>query len=80
MGEHLKGTNIIYSRKPNPKFLGVGYDFNDDEYKAYMIKTLKAAKGCNLEIIFRDVYTLSGNTAKVKRAVKLLREVIEENW
>jgi hypothetical protein len=80
MGERLKGTNIIYSRKPDPKFLGVGYDFDDFEYKAYMKKTLNAARGCNLEIIFRDVYTLSGNPSKVKRAVKLLREVIEKNW
>lgn len=80
MGERLRGTNIIYSRKPSPHFLGVGYDFDDDEYNKYMLNTLKAAKGCNLEIIFRDVYTLSGNPAKAKRAVRLLRELIDKYW
>ena len=80
MGERLRGTNIIYSRKPSPHFLGVGYDFDDDEYKKYMQNTLKAAKGCNLEIIFRDVYTLGGNPSKAKRAVRILRELIEEYW
>lgn len=80
MGERLRGTNIIYSRKPSPHFLGVGYDFDDDEYSKYMLNTLKAAKGCNLEIIFRDVYTLSGNPAKAKRAVRLLRELIDKYW
>ncbi len=80
IGERLRGTNIIYSRKPSPHFLGVGYDFDDDEYNKYMLNTLKAAKGCNLEIIYRDVYTLSKNPSKAKRAVRLLRELIDKYW
>ena len=78
--ERLRGTKIIYSRKPSPHFLGVGYDFDDDEYKKYMLNTLNAAKGCNLEIIYRDVYTLGGNPSKAKRAVRLLRELIDKYW
>lgn len=28
----------------------------------------------NVEVIFRDVYTLSGNTGKLKTALRILRE------
>lgn len=79
MGEYLTGTNVIYSRKPAPQFLGVGYEFDEDGYRKHIQKTLDAAKNCHLEFIFRDVYTLSGNNGKAKQAVQILREMIDSN-
>lgn len=80
MGERLANGPIIYSRKPSPHYLGVGYDFDQKEYENHILRTLRAAKDCNLEIIFRDVYTLSGNLEKPKRAVHILRDLIEKHW
>ncbi|WP_105614608.1 uroporphyrinogen decarboxylase/cobalamine-independent methonine synthase family protein [Vallitalea okinawensis] len=79
MGNALKGENIIYSRKPSPNFIGVG-QFDEVEFKEHISHTLNAAKGCHLEIIFRDIYTLSGEKDKPRKAVKILRELIEDIW
>ncbi len=80
MGEALRGSNTIYSRKPAPRYLGVGHDFDEAGYTEHVKKTLHAARGCNLEFIFRDVYTLTGDTTKPRRAVKIIRDLIETEW
>ncbi len=81
MGSVLKDSNsIIYSRKPSPNFIGVGSTFDEEMFSAHIVKTLKAAKGCHLEFIFRDVYTISGDIHKPGRAVKIVRELIEKQW
>ncbi|HNX13278.1 MAG TPA: hypothetical protein PK854_02275 [Oscillospiraceae bacterium] len=80
MGEALRGTKVIYSRKPSPKFLGVDPVFDEDGYRKYMKDTLSKARGCEIEIIFRDVYTLMGDPGRPAKAVKVLREVIEDCW
>lgn len=79
MGDVLKEQKIIYSRKPMPNFIGVG-QFDEIEFREHISHTLNAAKGCNLEFIFRDIYTLSGDRGKAGRAVKITRELIEELW
>ncbi len=80
MGEALRGQKVTFSRKPSPNFLGVGHDFDEAGYRDYIKKTLNAARGCSLEFIFRDVYTLTGDQTKPGRAVKILRELIESEW
>lgn len=80
MGEALRGTKIIYSRKPSPKFLGADPVFDEAEYRQYMKNTLTKAQGCEIEFIFRDVYTLMGDPGRPAKAVRILREVIEEFW
>lgn len=80
MGEALRNSNVIYSRKPSPNFIGVGAKFDEDGFKAHIEKTLNAAKGCQLEFIQRDVYTVSGDQSKPGRAVKIIRELIEKTW
>jgi hypothetical protein len=77
MGEALRGGRVIYSRKPSPNFIGVGKTLDEDAFRQHIRRTLRAARGCHLEIIFRDVYTLSGDTTKAGRAVKITRELIE---
>lgn len=80
MGEALRGTKTIYSRKPAPQYLGVGHDFDEQGFAEHIRRTLKAAQGCGLEFIFRDVYTLTGDTSKPRRAVKMVRELVEQEW
>ena len=81
MGEQLRGTKVIYQRKPSPLFTGgTDYALDEDGFRAHIRKTLKAAEGCKLEITFRDVYRLNGNLSKPRRAVEIVREEIENCW
>jgi hypothetical protein len=80
MGDALRGSRVIYSRKPSPNFLGVGKVFDEEGFRAHIDATLRAARGCALEIINRDVYTLTGDPAKAARAVRVMREEIDRLW
>jgi hypothetical protein len=80
MGERLKNSNTIFHRKPSPNYLGVGFELDEAGWRENIRKTLKAAKGCKVEITQRDVYTLSGNLQKLKRATQIVREEIQNNW
>ena len=79
MGEALRGSNVIYSRKPSPNFLGLG-SLDEDAFTAHIRKTLKAGRGCSMEIIFRDVYKLDGDKKKIGRAINITRNLIEKYW
>jgi hypothetical protein len=79
IGEYLRGSRVIYSRKPSPNYLGVG-TFDEAGFTAHIEETLRAAKGCRLEFIFRDVYTLCGDPEKPSRAVAIIRRLIERLW
>lgn len=80
MGEQLRDNKVIYHRKPSPNFLGIGYAFDENAWREHIMMTLNAAKDCKLEITQRDVYTLAGNVHKPRRAVEIVRELIEEHW
>jgi len=79
MGEVLEGEDVIYSRKPSPNYVGVG-NFDEDAFAEHIVYTLKAASGCSLEIIFRDIYSLEGDKGKPGKAVKITRQLIDELW
>jgi hypothetical protein len=79
MGERLRGSRVIYSRKPSPNLIGVGA-FHEDAYRQHMARTLTEARGCQLELIYRDIYTLVGDRARPGRAVKICRELIDSMW
>jgi hypothetical protein len=80
MGEQLRGRDVIYHRKPSPNFIGVGKELDETGFREHIRKTLTAAKGCKLEISFRDVYNLEGNLNKPRRAIEITREEIGNNW
>ena len=80
MGEALKGSNVIYHRKPSPNFVGVGKELDEEGFKEHILKTIRCAKGCKLEFSFRDVYNLEGNPDKPRRAVQIVRELIDKEW
>jgi hypothetical protein len=80
IGERLRGSKVIYHRKPSPNYLGVGYELDEEAFSNHITVTLKAAKGCKLEISQRDVYTLEGNIGKAKRYVQIIRNLIDKHW
>lgn len=80
MGEALKGSSVIYHRKPSPNFVGVDIELDEAAYSEHIKKTLTCAKGCKLEFSFRDIYTLGGRADKPRRAVEILRNLIEKYW
>ena len=77
MGERLKDSPVIYSRKPSPNFVGVPDVFDEEAFAAHIRKTAKAARDCNIEIIMRDIYTLKGDRGRAKRAVDIARAVLQ---
>ena len=79
MGEALKGSGIVYHRKPSPNFLGVGSALDEDALRKHIAQTVKRAKGCELEFTQRDVYTVGGDMQKVARYVQIIREETECN-
>ncbi|MCL2696383.1 MAG: hypothetical protein FWE69_08690 [Clostridiales bacterium] len=79
MGERLRGKKIVYQRKPDANFLSFG-PLDEDAWRKYIRKTIKAARGCPLEITQRDVYTIDNDVAKCKRYVAIIREEIEDHW
>lgn len=77
MGEKLKDSPVIYSRKPSPNFVGVPDVFDEEAFAAHIRRTAKAARDCNLEIIMRDIYTLKGDRGRARRAVDIARAVLQ---
>jgi len=80
MGEALKGTKTIYHRKTSPNFLGIGQNLDEPALREHVRRTLKAAKGCTLEITQRDVYTINNDEGKARRFVEIIREEIASKW
>ncbi|HBP38106.1 MAG TPA: hypothetical protein DD640_05090 [Clostridiales bacterium] len=81
MGDALRGTDIVYSRKPDPNFLSVDVSLDEESWSAHIRKSIEAARGCQMEFIIRDVYTLHGNINNARRAVELARKQIDQyDW
>jgi hypothetical protein len=76
MGEAL-GRNYVYSRKPNPTLISTSV-WDEDGIRDDIRATLNATKGCNVELIMKDVHTLAGQPERAARWVELTREVIRE--
>jgi hypothetical protein len=80
MGEQLRGSKVIYHRKPSPNFLGIGTVLEEDAVREHIRKTLQAARGCTLEITQRDVYTINHDVKKAKRYIDIIKEEIVNHW
>lgn len=78
MGEALRANKVVYSRKPDPTYVGVGGPILDENaWRKHIKTTLEATKGCQVEFIMRDIYSTGGNLNKAKRAVEIAREEAE---
>jgi len=80
MGEQLRGSKVIYQRKPSAYTIGVDKVLNESFIREHITKTLRAAHGCALEITQMEVYTVHNDATKVKRYVQIIRECIENEW
>jgi hypothetical protein len=80
MGEALRGTDIVFSRKPDPNFLSVDKTLNEEGWAAHIRETLEATRGVFVEFIVRDVYTVHGNLSNARRCVEIARQQIDKHW
>lgn len=70
----MLGRRYVFSRKPNPVFIS-GETLDWERTEADLRKTYAAAKDCNVELLFRDVYTLGGDRTRLSRWVALAKSV-----
>ena len=77
MAEALRGTHIVFSRKPDPNFLSVDARLDEARWAAHIAETLRATEGVFVEFIVRDVYTVHGDLANARRAVEVARREID---
>jgi hypothetical protein len=72
----ILGKNYVFSRKPTPAYLsGSSPDWSALEQD--MRNTYQAARDCNLEILFRDVYTTNGDRSRLRRWVDMTRSIFQ---
>ena len=77
MGDALRGTGLVFSRKPDPNFLSVDVTLNEEGWAAHIRETLDATRDVFVEFIVRDVYTVHGNLHNPRRAVEVARREID---
>ncbi len=77
MADALRGTDIVFSRKPNPNFLSVDPVLDEDAWAKEIQETLEASRGVQTEFIIRDVYTVHGNIGNAAKAVEIARAEID---
>ena len=69
------GARYIFSWKPNPAHL-VGR-FDRQALRAYIGHTLKAARGCVLEMILKDTHTCENHPERFTEWTRIARELVE---
>lgn len=77
VGEALRGSDIVYSRKPDPKYLGIDVTLDESAWETHIRATLEATRDVFAEFIVRDVYTVHGDLNKVRRAIQIARREID---
>jgi hypothetical protein len=80
MAEALRGTAIVFSRKPDPNYLSVDAVLDEDAWAAHIDQTLSLTRDVFVEFIIRDVYTLHGNINNARKAVEIARQQIDRTW
>ena len=71
----LMGGDYIFSRKPNPAHVCVG--FNEPAIREDLRGTLAAAGKLPLEIILKDTHTVQNRPDRITRWVRIAREEID---
>ena len=72
----ILGRDYVYSRKPPPAHIS-GPSPNWDLLRQDLTATKEAARDCNLEILFRDVYTINGDRPRLRRWLDMARSIFE---
>ena len=74
MAEML-GKKYVFSRKPTPAYVS-GANPDWERAKKDIGDTLIAARDCNLEICFRDIYTINGDRPRLAQWVQMVRAMM----
>lgn len=74
MAEAL-GRRYVYSRKPSPALLSTAA-FDEECVRQDIRNTLAVARGCNVELVMKDLHTTSGHPERMVRWVQICREEI----
>jgi len=72
----ILGRNYVYSRKPRPAYIS-GANPDWERLEKDMRDTYAAARDCNLEILFRDVYTTNGDRARLRKWVDMTKAIFQ---
>lgn len=72
----ILGKDYVYSRKPTPAHIS-GPNPNWDLLEQDMKNTCAAARDCNLELLFRDVYTTCGDRSRLRRWVDMTKSIFQ---
>ena len=80
MGEYLAGKKVVFHRKPSANFLSASETLDEPALRKHFRATLEAARGCQLEIVQRDILTMHHNMEKGRRYIEILRDEIEKHW
>ena len=72
----LLGQKYVYSRKPTPAHIS-GVNPHWDLLEKDMRDTYAVARDCNLEILFRDVYTTHGDRSRLRRWVDMTKSIFQ---
>ncbi|MDP6637245.1 MAG: hypothetical protein QGG42_20300 [Phycisphaerae bacterium] len=72
----MLGKNYVYSRKPVPAHIS-GPNPHWDLMEKDMKDTYAVAKDCNVEILYRDVYTTDGDRTRLKKWVDMTKSIFQ---
>lgn len=75
MAAECKGK-FVFSRKPHPTQIIQGFD--EKAIRADLRKTLEVSKDCSVEIIMKDLNTISGEPGRIGRWVELAKSEREK--
>jgi len=73
LGKELAGK-YIFCRKPNPAQIS-SERFDEQEIRADLRRTVRAAGGCTFEIVMKDVHTVANQPERLGRWVEMAREI-----
>jgi hypothetical protein len=72
----MLGRAFVYSRKPNAvPMSGAAPDW--DLARADLRRTREAARDCNVELLFRDIYDIAGDRSRLARWVAMARAAFD---
>jgi len=70
----MLGQRYVYSRKPNASFMS-GDNPDWGLVEGDLRKTYAAARDCNLELLFRDLYSIAGDRPRLARWVAMTKSI-----
>ena len=71
------GRDYVLSWKPNPAMVCVGFDA--DYVRSAIRQGLQDSRGCNVDVMLKDISTVQGHPERLKEWTQIAREEAERN-